>query len=153
MSGDKILTVLPQKVKYHRLYKSFSELAAMESVAIRRKVGCCIVTSTGLTAIGWNGMPAGLSNVCEYQPEDNMGELTGKTKPEVIHAERNALDKLSRQGVSPKGSLLFVTTAPCIECAKSIHAVGVAEVYYREEYHDTQGIDFLNSLNVPVFKY
>ena len=151
--NSKITTVEPMKNKYHGLYKAFSESAAQQSYAVRRKVGCCIVTRTGLTAVGWNGMPAGLGNVCEWQVWDGGNNVVGTTKPMVIHAERNALDKLTRQGISPEGSLLFVTTAPCIECAKSIHAVGVKEVYYRDDYHDTAGPDFLKSVGIPVYKY
>lgn len=127
--------------------------AAMQSVAVRRKVGAAIILPTGLIATGWNGMPAGFANVCEWQPSDAKGYDTGKTKPEVIHAERNALDKLTREGVSPNGAILFVTTAPCIECAKSIASVGIETVIYDSEYHDDVGIRHLVNTGVKVLRF
>ena len=121
-------------------------VAARQSVANRRQVGAVIVLPSGLIGTGWNGMPAGFDNDCEL-PE---GKNAGKTKPEVIHAERNALDKLTRQGVSPENGILFVTTAPCIECAKSIAAVGISSVYYLDNYHNDDGIQFLKQCGIVV---
>lgn len=143
----------PHKPKYRRMYMQMAMDVAKQSVAVRRQVGCTVVTSTGMIAIGWNGMPAGMDNICEWQCEDGKGYATGTTKPEVIHAERNALDKLARQGIPAEGSILFVTCSPCIECAKSIHAVGVKEVWYLERYKCTTGIDFLNDLGIECNQF
>ena len=154
LGKDIVLKKLnPIGKKYHKLYVEMAESAAKQSKAVRRKVGAVIVLPTGIIAIGWNGTPAGFNNVCEWQCEDGKGYDTGTTKPEVIHAERNALDKLTRQGVSTEGAILFVTTAPCIECAKSLAAVGVAEVYYDVVQSNTFGLDFLDKAGVKTFKY
>jgi dCMP deaminase len=127
-------------------------LTSKQSVAVKRQVGAVIVLPTGLIGLGWNGMPAGFNNTCEWQCEDGKGYDTGKTKPEVIHAERNALDKIARQGAITEGSILFTTTAPCIECAKSIAAVGIIEVYYLEKFKCDDGIKFLKKSGVEVRK-
>ena len=138
---NKVLN--PLKSKYFELYWDIAYAAATQSVASRRKVGACLVTPSGMISIGWNGTPVGFSNACEV---DN------KTKPEVIHAERNAIDKMTRQGVSTYGSLLFVTTSPCFECAKAIHGLGFKAIYYDDMYHCSSGIDFLKQTGVPVFQ-
>lgn len=122
--------------------------AANQSVAVRRKVGAAIILPTGLIATGWNGMPAGFSNVCEYA---HLKDLI--TKPEVIHAERNALDKLTREGVSPEDGILFVTTSPCIECAKSIASVGIRTVIYDSCYHNDKGVEHLINSGVEVHRF
>ena len=140
------------KEKYHDLYWSIADSASKQSVAERKKVGACIVTTTGMIAVGWNGMPSGLTNVCEWQCEDGKGYDTGRTKPEVIHAERNALDKLTREGITPCGAIIFITLAPCLECAKSLYSVGVESVYYRDDYKTSAGIEFLRKMGVSVFK-
>ena len=129
---------------------------------MRRKVGAAVVTPTGMISIGWNGMPAGLDNVCEREVpcEVSMPSLgtkhncgsTLETRPEVIHAERNAIDKMTRQGVPIAGSVLFVTTAPCLECAKSIHGLGFSTVYYDEGYRCDAGITLLKKLGIPCIK-
>lgn len=144
----------PQNKKYHDLYVEMAVSAAKQSKAVKRKVGAVIVLPTGLIAVGWNGTPAGFDNVCEWQCEDGKGCNTGNTKPEVIHAERNAIDKLTRQGVSSEGAIIFTTTAPCIECAKAIAAVGISEVYYgNTQRSNTDGLEFLKKSKVGAFRY
>lgn len=136
--------IKPQSSKYNKFYIEMADVVAKQSVAIRRKVGAVILLPTGLVATGWNGTPAGFDNACEH---------LDKTKPEVIHAERNALDKLTRQGVSTEGAILFVTTAPCMECAKSVASVGIREVHYRDIQSNTKGLDFLKKAGISTFKY
>jgi dCMP deaminase len=143
----------PQNMKYNKLYTEMAEIAANQSVAARRKVGAVIVLPTGILSIGFNGTPPGFDNACEWSCDDGKGYETGTTKPEVIHAERNAIDKLTRQGISTEGAILFVTTAPCIECAKSIAVIGIKEVHYKDIQSTTAGLDFLTKAGIPTFKY
>ena len=105
---------------------------SQESVAKRRKVGSILVTSNGLISIGWNGMPPGSDNKCEY--ECDHPHLPNKTRPEVVHAERNSLDKLSRTGHTTVGAIVFITHGPCLECAKSMYLLGIKEVWYLNEF-------------------
>ncbi|MDA8866104.1 deaminase, partial [Porticoccaceae bacterium] len=73
-----------------------------------------------------------------------------KTKPEVIHAEMNCLAKLANSNESGKGAELYITHSPCIECAKMIYASGIVSVYYRKEYRDLSGVNFLRECGVGV---
>src|SRR5690625_178636 len=143
------------------MYWDLAHRVAQQSEANRGKVGAVVVTTTGMLSIGWNGMPAGCENECEHWvdveytewPEGRIpivSELV--TKPEVIHAERNAIDKMTRQGIPTEGSLLFVTCAPCFECAKAIHGLGLKAVYYEEPYRCDAGIALLRRACVPVFQ-
>ena len=132
----------PMRKKYHQLYLEMARCAAAQSAAKRRQVGCVIVTKSGMIAPGWNGTLAGFDNDCESSD--------GKTLPIVVHAERNALDKLTRQGVSAEGAILFVTTAPCVDCAKSIINVGIKEVYFVEQYSSDNGLELLSEAGVVV---
>ena len=120
-----------------------AEVYAVESHATRRKVGCVVVKDDTIIAIGVNGTPSGWSNVCE-------DSATGRTLPEVIHAEQNALDKITRSTVSSVGSSVFVTTAPCIECAKRPNGAKVHAVYYREVYRNDDGLKFLRKCGIHV---
>lgn len=151
----------PHKSKYFDLYWEIAHAAAAQSVAQRRKVGAAVVTPTGMISIGWNGMPAGMDNCCEESISSSvhlpsLGKTVDlgselKTRPEVIHAERNAIDKMIRQGVPVAGSLLFVTLSPCLECAKSIHGLGFEGVYYEDTYRDLSGVKFLMDIGVECF--
>lgn len=132
------------KTKWVEAYLDVAERFAQLSSAKRLQVGAVIVKDHRIISIGYNGMPAGDDNCCE--------DDTNKTKPEVIHAERNALDKLARTTGGGEGSVLFCTHMPCIECAKSIYTAGISSVYYRNSYKSDQGVKFLEKCGVKVFK-
>lgn len=136
----------PLKEKHWGLYWRYVLEAAQESVATRHKVGAVVVTPEGMISPGWNGMPSGMHNECEYPWFDpELGRVRGKTKPEVIHAERNAIDKMTRQGIPTAGAHLFVTRSPCFECAKAIHGLGFAAIHYGELHDCTEGLDLLEA--------
>lgn len=143
----------PRKEKYHRFYWDVAIAASKRSVANRLKVGAVVVTPTGIISTGWNGMPAGLPNSCE----DTLIEcphqgVRYKTNQEVIHAEQNALDKMLKQGLSTVDSYLFVTTAPCLECAKRISGLGLSKVMYLHDHDDMRGVALLKRLGIPITK-
>jgi len=132
----------PFKSKFHSLYWEMAHAAASQSYCNRHKVGAVVVTPTGMISVGWNGAPSGLPNVCE--------DITGKTLPTTIHAERNAIDKMTRQGVPTAGSVLFVTRSPCFECAKALHGLGLKAIYYDELHDCTQGFQLLQNAGVEL---
>jgi len=115
------------------------------STAKRLKVGCVIVKDHRIISIGYNGMPSGWSNICE--DEDFV------TKPEVLHAEENAITKLARSTESGEGATVFTTHVPCISCAKLLYSSGIIGVYYTHPYRNTEGLDFLNNCNIKVNAY
>lgn len=112
-----------------------AERFAQLSSATRAKVGAIIVKDKRIISIGYNGMPSGWDNACEEHVVDDVF----KTKPEVLHAETNAIAKVAQSSESSKGSEIFCTHLPCIECAKLIHQSGIVTVYYREEYQSAKG--------------
>ena len=141
------------KEKYLGTYMNVARLFAEHSSAQRKKVGAVIVKDDRIISIGYNGMPAGWDNNCEdmiiYREEkfDGVYSLDKKTelrtKPEVIHAESNAIAKLAKSTESGEGATMFITCSPCIQCAKLIYQAGIKEVYYDELYRE-EGIDFLS---------
>jgi dCMP deaminase len=136
------------KLKWVNAYMDTAERFAQLSSARRLKVGAIIVKENRIISIGYNGMPADWDNNCEHELPD--GSL--KTRPEVLHAEENSLIKLARDGESGKDSTLFVTHAPCIQCAKLIYGAGIKEVIYKHTYRDTAGLDFLFKCGVSSIK-
>ena len=122
------------KPKFKIAHMMTAQMYAKLSYAERRKVGCVIVKDETIIGIGYNGTPPGWDNQCE---------ANGVTKPEVLHAEQNAFDKVIRGTISSVGASIFVTTAPCIECAKRILGAGIREVFYNEVYRSDDGLLFL----------
>ena len=147
--------------------KRFAQLSS----AKRLQVGAIIVKDDKVISIGYNGMPSGWTNDCEtkeYMPQDSGGWLMPdelwkmypyeegdrryrlKTKPEVIHAEANAIAKLAKGVESGDGAIMFLTHAPCLDCAKQIYTAGISRVYYDQSYRSYEGIDFLKTCGVEV---
>ena len=125
------------------------------STAEKLKVGCVLVKDDRIISIGYNGMPPGWSNKCEilsFFNEDGKQLPTQVlvTKPEVLHAEENAITKLARSTESGEGATAFITHSPCLSCAKLLYSSGIVEVYYAHEYRNTDGIDFLKRCKIKV---
>ena len=147
--------------------ETFAEL----SHAKRLHVGAIVVKDDRIISIGYNGMPAGWDNDCEntifvpgeevlgtdmvalgYTQTDNGNWTKLKTKPEVLHAETNAIAKLARSNESGHGADIFITHAPCLDCAKLIYQSGIGSVYYGENYRNDEGIKFLIKSGITVNK-
>lgn len=158
-----------------------AETFAGLSHARRLHVGAIIVKDDRIISIGYNGMPAGWDNDCEdkeYMSVDAGGWLDPeeieqrwpyqeqqlpkvdniwkryqlKTKPEVLHAETNAIAKLARSTESGLNASMFITHSPCLDCAKLIYQSGISNVFYRDSYRSEDGIEFLKKSGVIVEK-
>lgn len=148
------------KKKFIDYFMEIAELTSKLSYATRLKVGAVIVKDNQIIGTGYNGMPAGWDNCCEYEtPEEidpdsrtiTLSRLA--TRPEVLHAESNAILKVAKSTESSDGATLFCTHAPCIECAKLIYQAGITTVYYKEHYREDAGIKFLKQGDVNVHEY
>ena len=124
-------------------YLKMAFIWAQNSYCVRRKVGALIVKDRMIISDGYNGTPSGFENVCEF-------EDTGKTKPYVLHAEANAITKVAKSSNSSAGATLYVTDAPCVECAKLIIQAGIVRVVYSKEYRVMDGIELLERAGIEV---
>ena len=139
------------KNKFIPMYMEIAGIIAKQSSAKRLQVGAIVVKEDRVISIGYNGMPAGWTNECEEVVEyhEDGGTVT-KTKPEVIHAEANAIAKLAKGNESGDGSTMFLTHAPCLDCAKQIYTAGIKTVYFRDHYKNDDGIQFLERCHVKI---
>lgn len=123
-------------------YLRMARIWAENSYCQRRQVGALVVKNKMIISDGYNGTPSGFENVCE--DDDNI------TKPYVLHAEANAITKLARSSNNSDGATLYVTDAPCIECAKLIIQAGIKRVVFAKQYRLHDGIDLLERANIQV---
>ena len=123
-------------------YLRMARIWAENSYCKRRQVGAIIVKDKMIISDGYNGTPAGFENVCEDE--------TDHTKPYVLHAEANAITKVACSNNSSDGSTLYVTSSPCIECAKLIIQAGIKRVVYGEVYRLRDGIDLLERAGIET---
>ena len=137
------------KPKFIDYFMKVAELTATLSYAKRLQVGAVIVKGNQTIGTGYNGMPTDWENTCEVTQEDG----TLKTKPEVLHAETNAIAKVAQSTESSQGATLFCTHAPCIDCAKLIYQSGIETVYYKETYRSEDGLNFLRKSGINVHRH
>ena len=139
------MTMDYQERKQHLLdirYMRMARIWAENSYCKRRQVGALIVKEKMIISDGYNGTPSGFENVCE--DENNV------TKPYVLHAEANAITQIARSGNNSDGATLYVTTSPCIECAKLIIQAGIKRVVYGEKYRIEDGIRLLERAGIEL---
>lgn len=166
------------KEKFKLAYMDVAKRFAHLSSAVRLQVGAIVVKDDRIISIGYNGMPSGWNNNCEIKefmdpgaggwldPEQiekqwpyieysdvdggEIGRYRLRSRPEVLHAETNAITKLAKSAESGDGAAIFITHSPCIDCAKMIYQSGIKEVYYNTEYRSEDGINFLKKCKVHV---
>lgn len=131
-----------KQLQFDKSYLRMAGIWARNSYCVRRQVGALIVKDRSIISDGYNGTPCGFENVCEDEQ--------GCTKPYVLHAEANAITKMAKSNNSSAGATLYVTAAPCLECAKLIIQSGIVRVVYRDSYRLTDGIELLERAGVMV---
>lgn len=125
-----------------RRYLRMAQVWAENSYCERRKVGALLVKDKMIISDGYNGTPSGFENKCEDE--------YNKTKSYVLHAEANAITKVAKSNNSSDGSTLYVTSSPCLECAKLIIQSGIVRVVYTEKYRLDDGIKLLERAGIEV---
>ncbi len=125
-----------------RRYLRMAAVWAENSYCERRRVGALLVKDHMIISDGYNGTPSGFENICE--------DDAGVTKPYVLHAEANAITKVAASSNNSRGSTIYITASPCIECAKLIIQAGILRVVYSDEYHTDEGIQLLRRAGIAV---
>jgi dCMP deaminase len=123
-------------------YLKMAMIWSQNSYCKRRQVGALLVKDKMIISDGYNGTPSGFENECEDE--------NSQTKPYVLHAEANAITKVAKSGNSSDGATLYVTSSPCLECAKLIIQAGIRRVVFTESYRLEDGINLLKRANIEV---
>jgi dCMP deaminase len=129
-------------LKFDRRYLEMAAVWAKNSYCKRRQVGAIIVKDNMIISDGFNGTPSGFENICEDE--------NGNTKSYVLHAEANAITKVARSNNSSDGATLYITSSPCVECAKLIIQAGIKRVVFSDNYRIADGIELLKQANIEI---
>lgn len=144
MEQDAAKDTTSKQYLLDKRYLAMAAIWAQNSYCKRRQVGALLVKSKMIISDGYNGTPSGFENECE--DADNV------TKPYVLHAEANAITKVARSNNSSDGATLYVTSSPCIECAKLIIQAGIIRVVFSESYRVEDGIQLLRRAGIEVLQ-
>jgi dCMP deaminase len=128
--------------KFDKSYLEMAAIWAKNSYCKRRQVGAILVKGNMIISDGFNGTPSGFENICEDEND--------QTKPYVLHAEANAITKVARSNNSSEGSTLYITSSPCVECAKLIIQAGIKRVVFSDNYRISDGIELLKRANIEI---
>ncbi len=143
---------MPSQKQFDETYLSMASIWSRLSKAERKKVGCLIVKDGAIISDGYNGTPSGFDNTCEtVSTTDGSTKLV--TKPEVLHAESNAITKLAKSTQSSDGATMYITISPCIDCAKLIIQSGIKRVVFEKLYKNSEGVNLLKQANIEVISY
>jgi dCMP deaminase len=133
------------KPKHKKAYMKTAEVFAECSIGERLKVGAVIVKDNRIISCGYNAHAEHIGGPLEG-PD-------GLTLPWVRHAEKSALMGLLRAGISPKDADIFITHSPCQLCAIDLVDAGIKRVYFKHQYRDLTGVQYLKSNNIWVEQY
>jgi len=136
---------MPAQAQLDKTYLEMAKIWAQLSKAERKQVGCLIVKNGQIISDGYNGTPHGFDNRCEFDTR-----FGSETKPEVLHAESNAISKLAKSNQSSDGATIYITLCPCFDCSKLMIQAGIARVVYSESYRSTNGVELLEKAGTVV---
>ena len=140
---------MPDHNEFDKTYLSMAHTWSQLSRATRKKVGCLIVKDGAIISDGYNGTPKGFDNTCEYNPNPDVHNKL-ITKPEVLHAESNAITKLAKSTQSSAGATMYITISPCVECAKLIIQSEISRVVYGKLYKNPDGLNLLRQAKIQI---
>ena len=138
---------MPAQDKLDKKYIEMATVWGQLSHANRKKVGCLVVKDNRIISDGYNGTPHGFHNDCEFPTRFGW-----ETKPEVLHAESNALTKLAKSTQSSLDATVYITLSPCFDCAKLMIQSGITRVVFLEEYSCLDGVELLKKAGIEVAK-
>jgi dCMP deaminase len=133
---------MEKQLELDKRYMRMAHIWAENSYCKRRQVGALLVKDKMIISDGYNGTPAGFENRCEDE--------SGTTLPYVLHAEANAITKVAKSSNSSDGATMYVTSSPCIECAKLIIQSGIRRVVYAEQYRLDDGLKLLRAAGIET---
>jgi dCMP deaminase len=133
------LDMLERETKFHKTYMQMAKLIAELSYCSKRKVGALIVKDRNIVAYGFNGTVNGMPNICEG--------ADGKTLPNVVHAEMNAVIKA---GTECNGADMYITLFPCEPCVKLMAQSGIKTVFYLQEHKPDNRIQLYGMCSIKI---
>ena len=142
MAENIIYPYTDKQLQFDKRYLEMAQIWGKNSYCKRRQVGALIVQGKMIISDGYNGTPSGFENICEDE--------NGVTKPYVLHAEANAITKVAKSNNSSENATLYVTTSPCLECAKLIIQSGIRRVVFSDKYHNEDGLRLLERANIEI---
>jgi dCMP deaminase len=138
-------------------FLSICQFVACRSTCLRRQVGAILVRDKRILTTGYNGAPRGLKHCGELGgcQREQMGVPSGERHElcRALHAEQNAIIQAALHGVQVTGATVYITTQPCVLCAKMLINAGVERIVYQGEYPDQLALEMMREAGVEVVRW
>lgn len=145
-----------QRPSWDEYFMTLASEVATRTTCLRRGVGAVIVKDRRILATGYNGVPTGLAHCSETGClRQQLGVPSGQ-RHEIcrgLHAEQNAIIQAARYGTNIAGSSIYITTQPCVVCAKMIINAGIEEIVYKDPYDDELSLSMLKESGIKMRVY
>lgn len=145
------------QLKWHKTFLKIAKIISLHSTCKRIQVGAILTKDSRIISTGYNGTPSGKKHCNEiFKNADLTSENFKKehgewSKINELHGESNCILSASKNGISTKDTVLYITLSPCIDCAKQILSAGIKEVYYIDKYdRDITGIKYLQDSGIKI---
>lgn len=147
---------LDERPSWDEYFMTLAKQVATRTTCIRRAVGCVLVRDKRIIATGYNGAPTGLRHCAETGCIRQKLDVPSGERHELcraLHAEQNALIQAARYGLPVDGSTIYITTQPCVVCAKMLINAGVQEIVYANPYPDELSLSMLEEAGIKLRVY
>jgi len=134
------------------------EYPILECPNCKTSINITSLINMGVVYTSSNGIMSFICPHCRTKhkiSKEHFSDLESNPKTDhtiVVHAEQNAIVWAAKMGIAIEGATIFVTDAPCGQCAKLIVQSGIKEVYYMREYRTKEGIELFKRINYPHYK-
>lgn len=142
-----------ERPSWDEYFMKLANEVATRTTCLRRGVGALIVKERRILATGYNGVPTGLRH-CDVIGclRQQLGVPSGQ-RHEIcrgLHAEQNALLQAARYGINIEGASIYITTQPCVVCAKMLINAGISEIIYQNPYPDELSMELLKESGIKM---
>lgn len=137
-------------------FMEIAHVVKKRSTCLRRQVGAVIVKDKRILSTGYNGPPTGLKHPDEVGCLRDKLKIPSGERPELcrgLHGEQNAIIQAANSGTSMEGTTIYITTQPCVLCAKMIINAGITKIIYEEGYPDKLSLELLEEAKIEIIKF
>lgn len=137
-------------------FMEVAEVVKKRSTCLRRQVGAVIVKDKQILTTGYNGAPKNLKHCKETGCKREQMKIPSGQRHELcraLHAEQNAIIQAAYNGININNSTLYVTTKPCVLCAKMCINAGIKKIIYKGNYPDELSDEILKEANIEIINF
>ena len=145
-----MISPIVNRPTWDEYFLNLADATSLRSSCPSRKVGAVIVNpdTKQVVSLGYNGAARGSDHCTDLCLTREKGKDWDKCN--AIHAELNAIIAAAMNGVSTNGATIYLTTTPCIFCARHLVNAGIKRVVSSSLYLAGESLELLAKSRIQV---